>query len=140
MRTVTRDDVSTPYSRCRDCNCKTSSYVIETAEYEIYKEEVIVGMADENAAEQWEDVEEVEKYDMVIDPVVICHKCWLQKQEEFAKLVKKNSPKWSKDVIVNATAIKRAVNTQVYYEFDNEETVNTLKGLAKQLKEAALDA
>ena len=114
--------------------------MLEPAEYEIYKQEVIVGMSDENASEQWEDVEQVEKYDMVIDPVVMCHKCWLQKQGEFAKLVSKNNPKWSKDVIVNATAIKRAVNTQVYYEFDNQETVSTLKELAKQLKEAALDA
>ena len=43
MRTVTRDDVNAPYSRCVDCDCKTRSHVLEPAEYEIYTEEVIVG-------------------------------------------------------------------------------------------------
>lgn len=139
MRTVTRDDVSDPYSRCVDCDCKTRSHVLEPAEYEIYTEEVIVGTSDSHASKGWEDVDEVDKYEMVIEPRVICHKCWVIKQTKFAKLVEKKYSTWMDKTILHAVEIKKAVNTQVAYDFEDEKTISALKNLASQLKEAALD-
>ena len=139
MRTVTRDDVSAPYSRCVDCDCKTRSHVLEPAEYEIYTEEVIVGTSDSHASKGWEDVDEVDKYEMVVEPRVICHKCWVIKQTKFANLVEKRYSTWMDKTILHAVEIKKAVNTQVAYDFGDEKTIAALKNLASQLKEAALD-
>jgi|TARA_B100001094_G_scaffold272005_1_gene277593 hypothetical protein len=41
--------------------------------------------------------------------------------------------------ILHAVEIKKAVNTQVAYDFEDEKTIAALKNLASQLKEAALD-
>lgn len=139
MRTVTRDDVNAPYSRCVDCDCKTRSHVLEPAEYEIYTEEVIVGTSDSHASKGWEDVDEVDKYEMVVEPRVICHKCWLIKQSKFSKLVENRYSIWMDKTILHAVEIKKAVNTQVAYDFEDEKTIAALKNLALQLKEAALD-
>ena len=139
MRTVTRDDVNTPYGRCCDCECKTRSHLLEPAEYEIYKAEEITRSADIFAADGWEEVEEVEKYEMVIEPKVLCHKCWVVKQTQFASLVKKKYDVWMKETILHAPEIKKAVNTQVAYDFKDDKTISALKNLARQLKEAALD-
>jgi hypothetical protein len=139
MRTVTRDDVNTPYGRCSDCECKTRSHLLEPAEYEIYMGEEITRDADIFAANGWEEVEEVEKYEMVIEPKVMCHKCWVVKQTQFSSLVKNRYDRWMKETISHAPEIKRAVNTQVAYDFKDSKTISALKNLARQLKEAALD-
>ena len=139
MRTVTRDDVNTPYGRCADCECKTRSHLLEPAEYEIYKSEAISSSSDIYAASGWEEVEEVEKYEMVIEPKVMCHKCWVVKQNQFSSLVKNKYDMWMKETIKHAPEIKKAVNTQVAYDFEDDKTIAALKNLAKQLKEAALD-
>jgi hypothetical protein len=139
MRTVTRDDVNTPYGRCSGCECKTRSHLLEPAEYEIYKSEAISSSSDIYAASGWEEVEEVEKYEMVIEPKVMCHKCWVVKQNQFSSLVKNKYDMWMKETIKHAPEIKKAVNTQVAYDFEDDKTIAALKNLAKQLKEAALD-
>ncbi len=139
MRTVTRDNLSTPYSRCIDCDCKTRSHVLEPAEYEIYKGEAILGSSDVYASTGWEEVEEVDKYEMVIEPKVICHGCWLIRQDKFAKLVKSRYDNWMDNTVLHATEIKKAVNTQIAYDFGDNKTIHALKNLASQLKEAALD-
>ena len=110
MGTVVRDDVSTPYSRCIDCGVKTRSHVLEPAEYEIYKGEGILGSSDVYASEGWEEVEEVDKYDL-----------------------------WMDKTVLHAAEIKKAVNTQIAYDFEDDKTILALKNLARQLKEAALD-
>ena len=139
MGTVVRDDVSTPYCRCIDCGVKTRSHVLEPAEYEIYKGEVILGSSDVYASEGWEEVEEVDKYEMVVEPKVICHRCWLVRQEKFAKLVKSRYDLWMDKTVLHAAEIKKAVNTQIAYDFEDDKTILALKNLARQLKEAALD-
>jgi len=138
-KTFVRDDVSTPWGECKNCGVGTRSHELEPAEYEVFLEEVIVGTSDAYSAKQWEDVDEVEKYDMVLDAVVMCHRCWTEVQTSFVKMVRKNFEKWSDDIKANTTAVKRAINTQVYYDFDDKQTVEALKILAKKLKEASLD-
>ena len=76
---------------------------------------------------------------MVIEPRVICHKCWVIKQTKFANLVEKRYSTWMDKTILHAVEIKKAVNTQVAYDFGDEKTIAALKNLASQLKEAALD-
>lgn len=139
MGTVVRDDVNAPYSRCVDCGVKTRSHVLEPAEYEIYKGEAILGSSDMYASEGWEEVEEVDKYEMVIEPTVICHKCWLIKQGKFAQRIKSRYDTWMDKTVLHAAEIKKAVNTQIAYDFEDEKTIHALKNLAKQLKEEALD-
>ena len=76
---------------------------------------------------------------MVIEPRLVCHKCWLIKQSKFSKLVEKRYSIWMDKTILHAVEIKKAVNTQVAYDFEDEKTIAALKNLASQLKEAALD-
>lgn len=136
---MVREDVSTPWGECKNCGVGTRSHELEAAEYEVVLEEVIVGTADAYAANQWEDVDEVEKYEMVLEAVVMCHRCWVNVQSSFVKMVKENFEQWSGEVKAHATAIKRVINTQVYYEFTDKQTIDALKILAKKLKEASLD-
>ena len=139
MGTVVRDDVRAKQGPCEGCGVRTRSHVLEPAEYEIIKEEVIVGSSDVYASKGWEDVEEIERYDMVLDAVVMCHKCWLGRQERFAKFVKKHFEEWRDDITVHHNAVKKAINTQIYYDYTDEKTIQALKILAKTVKEAALD-
>ena len=139
MRTVTRDDVKTPYGRCSDCECKTRSHLMEPAEYEIYTTEEIKRSPDLHAATRYEEVTEVDRYEMVLEPKVLCHKCWVAKQQQFSSLVKKKYEVWMKETILHSSEIKKAVNTQVAYDFEDNKTISALKNLARQLKEAALD-
>jgi len=113
--------------------------VLEPAEYEIYKAEVISGTSDIYSAQGWEEVDEVEKYEMVTEPSVMCHGCWLVKQGKFADLVKTKYDLWMDKTILHAAEIKKAVNTQVAYDFEDDKTIAALKNLATQLKAAALD-
>ena len=138
-RTIVRDDVSTPWGECKKCGVGTRSHELEPAEYEIFVEEVIVGTADSYSAKQWEDVEEVEKYELAVDALVMCHSCWSDLQESFVKMVKGNFTKWSEDIKSYVNPVKKAVNTQLYYDFNHTQTIEALKILAKKLKEASLD-
>ena len=137
--TIVRDDVSTPWGECKNCGVGTRSHELEPAEYEIFIEEVIVGTADLHSAKQWEDVEEIEKYELVMDALVMCHRCWSDLQESFVKMVKRNFTKWSEDISSYVNPVKKAINTQVYYDFGHTQTIEALKILAKKLKEASLD-
>ena len=140
MRTVTRDDVTTPYGRCTNCECKTRSHLMEPAEYEIYTAEEIKSSTDLHAATRYEEVSEVDKYEMVLEPKVMCHKCWLSKQQQFSSLVRKKYDLWMDKTILHSSEIKKAVNTQVAYDFEDDKTISALKNLARQLKETALDS
>lgn len=139
MGTVVRDDVKTKYGKCSSCGVGTRSHVLEPAEYEIIKQEVLVDESDVYSNDQWEEYEEVEKYEMVLEAVVMCHRCWLSKQSVFADFIKDKFESWKETPIANATAIKKAINTQVYYNYSDEKTIKALKILAKKIKEAALD-
>ncbi len=63
---------------------------------------------------------------------------WLNRIS-FLTLVKNKYDLWMKETISHAPEIKRAVNTQVAYDFKDDKTISALKNLARQLKEAALD-
>lgn len=137
--TIVRDDVRTPFGECKNCGVPTRSHELEPAEYEVFVEEVIVGTADTYSAKQWEDVEEIEKYELAVDALVMCHRCWSDVQSSFVKMVKRNFDKWSEDIKSHVNPVKKAVNTQIYYDFSDAQTIEALKILAKKLKEASLD-
>ena len=136
-RTFTRTAVATPYGHCKTCGTKTRSHLLEPAEYDIYLEEVIVGSSDTYASKGWEDVDEVEKYEQVLEPVVMCHSCWKDMQESFCTMVQANYERWMKDILAKSSAVKKAVNTQIYYDFEDPKTIAALKNLAQELKEVA---
>ena len=54
-------------------------------------------------------------------------------------MVKSNFTKWSEDIKSYVNPVKKAVNTQLYYDFSHLQTIEALKILAKKLKEASLD-
>jgi|SRR6056300_460195 len=139
MGTIIRDDVKAKFGPCEGCEVWTRSHVLESAEYEIIKEEVIVAESDVYSSKGWEDVEEVERYDMVLDAVVMCHRCWTERQERFAKFVKKHFEDWRDNISTHHNAVKKAINTQIYYDYTDEKTIIALKILAKTIKEASLD-
>ena len=72
-----------------------------------------MGTADTYSAKQWEDVEEIEKYELAVDALVMCHRCWSDVQSSFVKMVKKNFDKWSEDIKSHVNPVKKAVNTQI---------------------------
>ena len=111
--------------------------MLEPAEYDIYVEEVIVGSSDAYAAQGWEDVDEVEKYEQVLEPVVMCHACWKSMEESFCSMIQSNYEAWMGDILGKSSAIKKAVNTQIYYSFEDPKTIAALKNLAQELKEVA---
>ena len=136
---IVRDDISTPWGKCIDCGCGTRSHELEPAEYEIFTTEAIVAGSDVYASKEWEDVEDVEKFERVLDAIVMCHKCWSAKQTVFVSFVRKHFENWRDNALDHAADIKHAVNTQVYYDYDDAQTIDALKILAKKLKEASLN-
>jgi len=136
---IVRDDVATPWGLCIDCGCGTRSHELEAAEYEVYTAEAVRHASDIYASVEYEEVEEIDRYEMITEAVVMCHKCWVARQDKFRAFVQKKWELWSGDPVTHVTAIKRAVNTQVYYGYEDEKTIEALKKLAKLLKEAALD-
>lgn len=136
---IVRDDVATPWGQCIDCGCGTRSHELEPAEYEVYTAEAVRHASDIYASVEYEEVEEVDRYEMITEAVVMCHKCWVARQDKFRIFVQKKWSEWSSDPVTHVVPIKRAVNTQVYYGYEDEKTIEALKKLAKLLKEAALD-
>ena len=76
---------------------------------------------------------------LAVDAIVMCHECWGIRQDKFGTKISANYDKWNKDVISNSAAIRKAMDTLQYYDFEDMETIKKIKSLVKNLKGAALD-
>ena len=139
MKRIKRENVAAKYGPCVECGIGTRSHVLEAAEWEEYEEEVVVARSDDFASTAWEEVDTITKFDLVKENKVMCHKCWCIKQDKFAERIKAKYELWMDKTVLHAAEIKKAVNTQIAYDFEDDKTILALKNLAKQLKEAALD-
>ena len=136
MDLTTRTEVATPEAPCKSCTVRTRSHVLERAKYVEFEEEVIVGKSDDFASNSWEEVEEITKFEMAEEAVVMCHKCWLKRQEEFSEFLGKKLLTWGSDPAMYVPAIKKAIQTVNYYEFDDVELKSHIKAIRKALVEA----
>ena len=137
MSLITRDDVATPYAKCIVCSKGTRSHVLERAKYAEYVGERVVDQSDEfSGGQDWEEVEEVVKFALAEDAVVMCHGCWVEHQKTFCDLVESNFSKWREAPLEHAHAIRKCVATMDYYQFDDKATIEALSILTKKMKEA----
>tara|TARA_Y100000817_G_C16540894_1_gene404424 strand:+ start:141 stop:566 length:426 start_codon:yes stop_codon:yes gene_type:complete len=136
MDLVTRTEVATPEAPCKMCGVRTRSHVLERAKYAEFEEEIVVGKSDDFASNTWEEVEEITKFQMVESAVVICHKCWVKRQDEFNEFLGKKLLTWTAEPAMYAPAIKKAIQTVNYYEFDDPELKSRIKEIRKALVEA----
>ena len=145
MRIIERPDIKGDFVPCVECSSMTRSHRLESPRYEEYEEvwedelEEYQGRKKQEEEAEAEEEEVVIRYRLVDAQVCMCHKCWLVKQAKFADLVKIKYELWMDKTILHAAEIKKAVNTQIAYDFEDDTTIHALKNLAKQLKEAALD-
>lgn len=136
MGLVIRDDVSTPEAKCIVCTVRTRSHVLEQAKYSEYLEEQIVARSDDYASKEWEEVgDEILKYRQSETAVVMCHKCWIKKQDEFCVLVEKNFTQWRGAPLTYAHAIEKCAATMHYYQFEDAKTKEALGILVMKIKE-----
>jgi hypothetical protein len=139
MARITRPELGTRSGPCIECQKKTRSHELEPAEYEEYRQEVVVKRSDEFSNNKWEDVEEEIRSEIAIEPVVMCHGCWVIRQNRFANKISTNYNGWNEDVISNSALIRKAMSTLQYYDFENKETIQKIKSLVKKLKGVAFN-
>mgnify|MGYP004031516287 FL=1 len=134
MALFERDDVATPYSTCKYCKRPTRSHVLEPAKYEEFTTEVVINASDEFANSHWEEVEEVVKARKAKDPIVLCHKCWLEKKSECESIIDKEFDSWMESPMENISRIHSIAHTCQYYKFGGDIEVKT-KEMVKKVKE-----
>ena len=130
-----RDDVATPYSVCKFCKKPTRSHVLEPAKYEEFKTEIVINSSDEFANNRWEEVEEVVKARKAVDPIVVCHICWLTKKDELYEIIHNEKDEWRKDPVANLSRIHSIAHAYKYYEFKGGEEEEIIKELLKELRQ-----
>ncbi len=137
MIRVIREDIATPYDECNICGRPTRSHVLEPAIYDEFKAEEVVDKSDDYANNQWEEVEEVTKYRLAKNPVVLCHRCYVIQEEKLTKMIDNNYDRWMGDPVKYIARIHTIAETHKYYKFtgDLESRVKTLveavKGTSK---------
>ena len=123
----TRDNVATPWSECKSCGVGTRSHLLEPALYEEYVTQQIIDQSDEYASKQWEDVEDIVKVALAEKPIVLCHKCWVKKQNAFDQLISQKYEAWLADPLMHVITIQRILKTYQYYKFEiHGDKVQTL--------------
>lgn len=131
---MTRDSVATPWSVCKSCGKGTRSHVLEPAKYEEFIAEEIIGQSDEFASKAWEEVDEVVKYRLATEPIVLCHVCWDEQQIKLERLVEESIDKWLERPIFYANRIHAIIDTCSYYKFEKLDF--HCKRLLNSIKEA----
>jgi hypothetical protein len=136
MGTFTRNDVATPYGKCVSCTVPTRSHVLRRAGYSEYAAEQVIEESDVYAVKQWEEVEEITKVALTEAAIVMCHRCWIEREEKFSKFIEKNFAGWRDDPINNGANIKASVQSMNYYKFKDRLTQEAIEILIKSLKVA----
>ena len=129
----TRTDVATPYSTCKICSRPTRSHVLEPAQYEEFTAEVVVNQSDEFATKRWEEVEEVVKARKAADPIVLCHRCWLEKKDELSNIIDSEYDEWMDDTMGSISRIHSIAHSCKYYQFGGEMD-DKMKTVVKKVK------
>ena len=139
MKRIARDDVATPYAKCIICRTDTRSHVLEKAKYSEFTSEEIIDESDAYSSKQWEEIEEIVKFQLEEDAIVMCHKCWVKKEIEFVRFTNNRFEEWKKSPIENAQNIAALVKSMNYYKFTkgkaHEATRAQILELVKILKE-----
>jgi hypothetical protein len=138
MARIERPELRTRSGPCAECGKKTRSHELEPAEYEEYMQQVVTNRSDEFSAKKWEDFEEELRSEIAIEPIVMCHSCWSEKQEGFRNKISTKYDSWNENPIANAAFIRKSMETIKYYDFDDVKIIDMLTKLVRRLKEAAL--
>jgi hypothetical protein len=130
---VTRDDVAIPWADCNSCGVGTRSHLLEPALYQEYITQQIIDQSDEYASKQWEDVEDVVKVELAEKPIVLCHKCWVKKQNGLDQLISRKYEDWLADPLMHVITIQRILKTYQYYKFEiHADKIQTLLSTLKR--------
>jgi hypothetical protein len=139
MKRITRDDVATPYAKCIVCRIGTRSHILEKARYSEFTSEEIMDESDTYSTKQWEEIEEITKFQLDEDAIVMCHKCWVKKETQFINFIDNRFNEWKGDPIENAQNIAALVKSMNYYKFiaevPHKKTREQIFDLVKTLKE-----
>ena len=133
MPRVIREGVATPYGACNLCKRPTRSHVLEPAIYDEFKTEEVIGRADDYAAKQWEEVEEVVKYRLAKNAIVLCHGCYVEQERKLAAMVDRNYERWMENPTSYVARIRTIAETYKYYKFEGEVGTKG-RSLVKALK------
>ena len=136
MIRVIREDVATPYDECNICGRPTRSHVLQPAIYDEFKAEEVINKSGDYANRQWEEVEEVTKYRLAQNPVVLCHRCYVIQEEKLANMIDNNYDKWMESPIKYVARIRTIAETHKYYKFTGD-LESRVKTLVKALREAS---
>ena len=98
-----------------------------------FKTEEVVGRADDYAAKQWEEVEEVVKYRLAKGAIVLCHNCYVEQERKLTAMVDRNYDRWMESPATYVARIRTIAETYKYYKFEGEVETK-IKSLVKALK------
>ena len=131
-----RDDVATPYGKCKSCQKDTRSHVLEAAQYEEFIEEVVIERSEEYANKHWEETEDIVKMRKAREAVVVCHVCWLERRREIQKIFERDYEKWNKNPTSYISRIK--VVGEICYAYKFNQELKKMQYLIRKLKEAVI--
>tara|TARA_B100000900_G_scaffold398083_1_gene399099 strand:+ start:433 stop:879 length:447 start_codon:yes stop_codon:yes gene_type:complete len=137
MKRITRTEIAAKYGPCISCGRGTRSHVLERAEWEEYEEEVIVARSDDLASKQWEEVDTITKFDRVKDDTVMCHRCWVEKAESYARVIDSNFDEWVSGGLKSIRPIMKILQGVRYLDIESELSndtntkLNTLRSISK---------
>jgi hypothetical protein len=134
MELIERPHISTKSGSCRNCGSITRSHVISPTLYMPYTEEVVVERASEYATKQWIETEEVTKYEVEKEAVVMCHKCWMEVKVEAIELLSRNIETWNEDVGSNLMAVKSFIKRWGEHGFGDKDEDEGVTEMVRALK------
>ena len=100
--------------------------------------EEVVGRADDYAAKQWEEVEEVVKYRLAKGAIVLCHNCYVEQERKLTAMVDRNYDRWMESPASYVARIRTIAETYKYYKFEGELGPR-IKSLVEALKGSTND-
>lgn len=124
-------DWSVKYAKCIVCGTGTRSHILEMPEYEPYLQETRP-----REYEDEEGVETVQKWEMVVEASVCCHRCWMDIRDKTFKKARKDIPEWVKEPLPNSQRIKSFLNKWVEYGFGVDEPDEEMNLAVEGLKES----
>ena len=134
MELVERPEVNVQAGPCKVCSVSTRSHIVRPPLYEEYTAEEIIGESDEYATKSWIETEEIVKYRLVEDAIVLCHKCWAPLMDKAIKKLANNFDRWCNDVGANMQTIRSFLRNWDDYGFGNEGEVEQVKELKKAVR------
>ena len=94
--------------------------------------------SDDYAQKRWVETEEIVKYELSQEPIVMCHRCWNIEQNKAIVFLLNKYEEWVSDVGSSMMMIRNFLDHWAAHNFSKElydkEIINKIKGLKQSVR------